>query len=344
VSSTTQLTTFLDLYTDLQNRVRVATGQTTTQTQAQRYINIALQDIALGFDYKMPWLERHAFIQARGPYTTGTITISQGSTSLVGASTLWNTADAFGVKNALDTGKLTIAGGLEVYEVAYAGVTSDTAITLKSPYTVSGGQAAASYIYFDDEYALASDFLRPIDYQIFAPALNINLIGRNEFRNRYPRRNIQGRPRVCCIIDDAFRGNTTPVRRVVFYPYPDTWYTIPYAYISSNLAVTSTGTEQAQLVNDTDEPKMPLRYRHCIVFHALNHWYRDKKDDARADAAKAEYTDIMLRIAADQEIGAPTHARLQPRTGAYTGVARHPYLRRGGRTVSINNTFDRFES
>ena len=63
MSATSQLTTFSDLYTDLQNRVRAATGVTATENQAKRYINIALHDMALGFQYKMPWLEREAYIR-----------------------------------------------------------------------------------------------------------------------------------------------------------------------------------------------------------------------------------------------------------------------------------------
>ena len=48
MSATSQLTTFSDLYTDLQNRVRVTTGVTATENQAKRYINIALHDLHLG--------------------------------------------------------------------------------------------------------------------------------------------------------------------------------------------------------------------------------------------------------------------------------------------------------
>ncbi len=54
MSSTSQVTTFEDLYTDLMNRVRVTTSVAATLEQAKRYINIALQDIHLGFDYKLP--------------------------------------------------------------------------------------------------------------------------------------------------------------------------------------------------------------------------------------------------------------------------------------------------
>jgi hypothetical protein len=49
-----------------------------------------------------------------------------------------------------------------------------------------------------------------------------------------------------------------------------------------------------------------------VVYHALYHWYRDKRDDARSQEAKAEYTDIMLRIVDDQDFGAPTKAHIHP--------------------------------
>src|SRR5262245_54119168 len=42
--TTRQLTTFRDLYLDLQNRVRLTTGSSATEAQAKRYINIALHD------------------------------------------------------------------------------------------------------------------------------------------------------------------------------------------------------------------------------------------------------------------------------------------------------------
>jgi hypothetical protein len=118
---------------------------------------------------------------------------------------------------------------------------------------------------------------------------------------------------------------------------------IPYDYISNVVAVSAAGVEATALSSDTDEPTMPLRYRHAIVLHALYHWYRDKKDDARADAAKGEYTDIMMRITSDQEIGTHVQAQIQPRMGMYTRHAYRPYSNRGGRRIDINGEFDRFQ-
>lgn len=322
----------------MQNRVRVTTGVTATENQAKRYINIALQDMHIGFSESLPWAERNAILITQAPYTTGTLTVSQGSTTITGTSTAWNTNNSFSVANMRAGGKIRINSGTEVYEIQ--SVASDTSATLTSRFTQST-VTDGTYSYFEDEYALASDFLRPIDQQIFSSGMNIELIGRSDFRRFFPRNYTTGKPTAACIIDRPPSGNTTPVRKVRFHKPPDAVYSIPYSYVTSNLAVSSAGAAQTSLSADADEPIVPLRYRHAIVLHALYHWYRDKSDDSRSNEAKAEYTDIMLRIYTDNEIGRQ-RPRLAPNVGHYMRKARTPYSG-GSRRYDIDGRFDRFE-
>lgn len=341
MSTTSQLTTFSDLYTDLQNRVRVTTGVTATENQAKRYVNIACHDFGVGFNYKFPWTERQSTLITMAPYTTGTVSITVGSTSLTGSSTAWNTANSYGVNNMRAGGKVTVAGTTDIYRVS--SVTNDTSATLQTRYVASSDASASDYRYFEDEYALASDFLQPVDLQNFSTAWPIPIISRTEFRRRYPRPNVSGRPVVACLYDEGFSGNTTPVRKIVFYPYPDAAYIIPYSYITNAVGVDASGNNLTSLSSDTDEPIVPLRYRHAIIFHALYHWYRDKKDDVRADAAKAEYVDILTRIVNDMDVGTHNKAQIQPVGGRYWQYARNPYGRRGGRMVyDLNKDWDSF--
>lgn len=339
MSATSQLTDFSDLYTDLQNRVRVQTSVTATENQAKRYINIALQDMHVGFGEKFPWAEGNANLVTQPQYTTGTLSVSQGSTTLTGSSTAWNTNNAFSVANMRVGGKIVIDGGKEVYEIS--AVASDTSATLTATFIkddVSGG----SYLYFEDEYALAGDFLRPIDLQSFDINGEVQLIGRNEFRFRYTRNKTTGKPRVATIVTRTFSGDTTPVRMVRFHQPPSEAFIISYAYVTGNLAVSSTGTRQVNLSADADEPIVPLQFRHAIVFHALAHWYRDKRDDTRSKEAKSEYTDILLRITGDQEIGRP-RPQFRPRRAPYLNRARKPYHGRGGRGANrfvVGDAFD----
>ena len=322
MSTTSQLTDFSDLYTDLQNRVRITTGVTASENQAKRYINIALHDMHVGFDYKFPWAERTARLIVRPAYSTGTVTIDKGSTTLTGSSTAWTTTDDFTIANARANGKVLINGGRVPYVVTTVG--GATSITLSSQFTEDDVAAGSSYTYFEDEYALASDFLRPVDAQTFSDECNIELIGRTEFRRRYPNNVTTGRPRVACIVDSAPSGNTTPVRRVKLYQPSSTAMTIPYSYITSNLAVSAAGAAQTNLSATTDEPIVPLRYRHAILYHALAAWYRDKKDDTRGQEAKSEYTDLMMRVGADYEVGA-VRPQFRPRVSHYADRARRPW-------------------
>lgn len=343
MSSTSQVTTFSDIYTDILNRARVDTSLSATATQAKRYANIALQDMYLGFEYRLPWAIRRAELRTHATYTTGTCSLSIGGTALTGASTLWNTANSYGQNNARTTGKFLIAGGSDIYRIS--SITSDTAITLRERYVADTAASASTYIYYEDEYALASDFLRPVDFRSFSSVAEIPLINRMEFSRKFPRPTTSGRPTVATILDDGVSGSVSPLKYVQFFPYPLSVYIIPYEYITANVAVSSAGVEATSLSADTDEPLFPLRYRHAIVFGAMYHWYRDKKNDARSQSMKSEYIDLMLRIASDFDIGTAPRAKFMPQVGLYSNTSRRPY-RRGtirGQGYDTNGAFDRME-
>jgi len=331
---------FSDLYTLLINSVRGDTSGTATVSQAKRAVNMALYDMHLGLDYKLPWAERRGVLITQVPYTTGTVTTTQGSTTVTGASTLWNTDNSFSVKNARANGKIVFAGSRTPYTVS--SVSDDTTIVLTVKFTETA-LAAETYTYFEDEYALASDFLRLVDLQQFSDVLNIPVISRTEFRRRFPTNDVTGRPTVACLLDYAPSANTTPIRRVRFASPPNAFMQIPYAYITSMLATDSAGTAQANLAANSDEPIVPLRYRAAIFYKALAMFYRDKKDDGRSQEAAGEYTDIMSRIIMDTEVGG-VRPKLEPRITSYVRAARRPYSRGGGgRRYDINGRFDRLE-
>lgn len=303
MGAATQVTDLTDLRTDLIERVREATGETATNTIADRYINIALHDMHINPGHNFSWAIRRGYLLTHAPYTTGTVSITASArTTVTGASTEWNTAvTGMGFNNARAGGKMVFSGSDEVYEVSAVG--SDTSITLVNRWT-GAALSGASYVYYEDEYALASDFGRPVDMRNFSMDYHIPLIGQMKFRQLYPRNSRRSKPRIATLIDIGFSGSTAPRPRVVLHPAPDDEYSIPYSYITTNLAVSSTGTEQAQLTATSDEPIVPLRFRHAIVFHALYHWYRDMKDDTRSQEAKGEYVDIIKRVGGDIQIGA----------------------------------------
>ena len=334
MSTTSQPTTFLDLVTELLNAVRESTTVTATSDIAKRYINRALMDMHIDSEY--PWAVRRDVLVTHPTYTTGTVTISQGATAVTGASTLWNTANAWAQNNARVGGKFTINGS-DVYDVTV--VTSDTAITLGARF-VKADVSASGYTYYEDEYAVASDFWQPVDKRQFTDSLPLELIGPREFYRRYPRNSITGTPKVATLIDLGPSGSTASRPRILLHPVPSTAMLIPYRYLTSNLAVTSAGAAAANLSNDTDEPIVPLRYRHAIILHALYFWYRDRKDDARSQQARMEYTDLIRRIRQDTT---PTedHPRLVPDMRRYKANSFRGGF--GRSRFDINGRFDRME-
>lgn len=332
-----QPASFADLYGDLMSRARVDSNQTINATVAKRFINTALYDMHLGNGERFPWAERSDRLLTQPMYATGTVAVAKGSASVTGTGTAWNTANAVGVTNVRAGGKIIFGGDETVYEVL--SVAGNGALTLTDAFrgeTLTGG----GYTYLEDEYDLAPDFLKPLDKTRFDGRGEIPIMDRREFRRRFTRLTTTGQIIACAIFDKPFAGNTTPRRRVRFYRPPVDARYVPYSYVTSNLAVTAAGVEQAQLVNDTDEPIVPLYARHLIIAKALEHWYRDKKNDTRSQEAKAEYIDGITRLLGDVEVGAQ-RPRMQPNVSGYARRAKQPY-RGSGRTRrhTLGTAFD----
>lgn len=341
MSATTTPTTFSDLYTDVLNRARIALGTTaadTTNTNyAKRYVNQANQDIHIQQNW--PWAERDAVLNTHALYTTGTVDIALASrTTVTGSATVaWTTAvTGMGFNTVRIGGKLRFAGGVDVHVISTIG--DATSITLESRFVGTTALDDASYVYFEDEYALAADFWRPIDVRQFSTALKIPIISRREFFLRHPRNIQTGTPRICTLIE---RGPSTSVAlrpRILFHPVPDIVYNIPYRYITSSLAVATSGTGSINLSADSDEPIVPIRYRHVLVAYALYQWYRDLKDDQRSETVKAEYEGLVARMANDVE---PSRDRpkLVPPRRIYLRQTAGPF-RTGRRRYETGSEFD----
>ena len=87
---------------------------------------------------------------------------------------------------------------------------------------------------------------------------------------------------------------------------------------------------------------MPVPYRSLIVTHALWHWYRDRKDDTRANDALQEYAVMLSEVVADNEVGS-NKPHINPATSSYARRASVPWRSYHGGRFDINDRFDRGE-
>lgn len=326
--------TLSELRTDILNRLRETTGVSATNTILNRFINDAVIDVHRDPRVHLfPWQIRRAYLQTQPDYSTGTVTVTRGSTSVTGSSTAWTTNNAWGVANVRAGGKIRLGDNQEVYRVS--SVDSATTLTLDSLFTGGSALSGASYLYFEDEYALASDFLHSVDLHTFSEERQIFLIGPQEFRRRYPRNDVLGTPKHATIVELGPSGNTTPRPRVVFGPSPTEAETIPYWYVSSHYWVTSGGTRQRFGSNDGDEPVIYPSYRQVIVWHVLWHWFEARKNDDRGQLYKGYYDEAVMRMTAAYRGEDQDRPRLVPRRAPPFGTR----LRRP--RFDYNNLFDR---
>lgn len=329
--------TFADLYTALLNNVRADSSVTGIVNEAKRMINSALHDMHISTGEHFQWAHRRANLITQPRYDDGTITISRGATSATGASTLWNTANDFGANNVRAGGKLSVSGSPNIYEVA--NVSSDTALTF-TPLFVDESVSAGSYFYFEDEYDLASDFLRPLDIRFFDRDKTIEIIGEGKFRSTFVRNNLPGKPLFAAIFDAAFSGSAARRRRIVLHQPPLDAFIIPYSYVTSNLAVSLAGAGQVEMSADTDEPIVPLMYRQMIINKASAQWYRERRNDmVRADVNETLYQNQLGKLVIDIEVGGDL-PRLAPRRGPYVSRATYPYRSGRGRRYVTGDAFD----
>jgi len=108
----------------------------------KRYIN-NIQEMV--YEYNMSWMKKEGMITLKAKYTTSTITVVNGSSTITGATSVW-TVDM--------VGQLIVISGV-AYRIA--GFTSTTSLTLDSPY-IGTGASGLSYAIYYDTYDLPIDF------------------------------------------------------------------------------------------------------------------------------------------------------------------------------------------
>lgn len=159
-------------------------------------------------------------ISCTAKYNTGTVSVTAGDTAITGVGTTWVT----GMTNR----KMRISGNPNVYTFTYvSGTTGTISPALSGDTDVSG----ASYVMFDDDYSLASDFNRFLQggslykYRSGRPYV-VEEASERKWRDEYSI-NTSDETTRC-----RLRGFDTSMNRVVeINPAPQTAIALPYDYI-----------------------------------------------------------------------------------------------------------------
>jgi len=180
-------------------------------------------------------------------YNTGLATVTAGSTSVTGITTVWTSA-----MTAVDGYKIKFAGNDNVYTFTYVGATS---ATISPGLAGTADLTSASYSIFRDEYQLASDFDRLLKngsvyyYSGGRVSQTIEEVPRDEFRRDFLPEATDPLRRVMLIGTHSTTGN----RLIRVNPPPKVTKVYPYEYIQKITPMVdySTGTVTATNASTT---------------------------------------------------------------------------------------------
>lgn len=346
MSSTTQFTTFVDLYEGLLKAIRSDRAASATVEQAKRYINTALSDLHVGFAEKVPWALRDFSFSTTTTFTTTVSAVGSNVTNTPNSivTTTYDFANAdlnafiigqkLAVTSTVVDANTGIEGEVRTATSANPGVVSTTALGLVVDDAIR---------IYQDEIIMPNDFMRLAGNTVKLGVRDIPVMGRVEFRHRFAGDFTVNRPQFITMIDttDAISGLDN--RKLRLFPIPNTVERGHLTYVTNLLVVATNGTWQQEFSADTDVPIIPLRYRHVLFYHALYNWYRDRKDDVRSQEAKAEYIEILNRVTNDTE-GGQSNMSISLKNKSYRRKSQRPFSRgRGGSRRYDFGRFDRME-
>ena len=140
---------FTELFERLQqDLMRDATGE------EDKYKSMVNDIYCTWLPSQLDWraIRTSSYITTVAEYTTGTVAVTNGSTTLTGTDTVWVTG--------MTDRKIKFDDDDEIYAFTYV---SETSGTLGKNF-LGTTATAATYTIFDDDYALASDFQRMLPY------------------------------------------------------------------------------------------------------------------------------------------------------------------------------------
>jgi len=272
-----ELVTFSDIRSSAIARVKGDSTDTPTLNFFNEVINTRYRQICSRKKWKFLRVTNRSLV-LHNRYTTGTVTIANGSRNVTGIGTAWtSTHRRWWLKpNSTDN----------AYRVIQ--VNSATSITLDSQLvetTITAGQ----YQLYQSELALFPDVEDVDDIRIDGIPWRIEPRGPSELnilRQKYPSRT--GAPRIYTIEGQAFYPGIIMQNFIFGYDFFGEglskaihfWPQIPDEDFNIHLIYKRTVDT---LEADADEPLIPIEHRHILLYFALSDWYmKDRQDQTGA--------------------------------------------------------------
>jgi len=287
-------TTFKDIRQAVLRRVQGDEEDTETTTLIDGVINERY--LRLATDWKWRWLQAERDLRIPSKYTTGTLTATGDSRSLVGSSTVW--------VDAMEGRYIKIEGEQTVHRII--AVNSNTTIELAERIERATA-SSLTYILFQADFGLFPDLeqvdeiwhehiisgrlvkpIGPREYSEQAARFPI-AEGKARFYTRYGFKSYEAVPIGQFLMGYDFIGQTDQYKLSTWPRVPDEDYTIHIRY-----------TKKITALNlDGDEPLMPKSDRWVLVYGALADFYDSRGNETSSRYWNTEFNRAMKKMKAD---------------------------------------------
>lgn len=259
--ATVTLTDFEDLYTAIAEELKVQLTDGTTIGRIKRDINmIYLDHVIPAKPRAWWWLETNENIQTIDKITTGTVDITDDSTTVTFSSAPSSSVAGYYLK---------VSGFVETIKIS-SHTGGNTTATLESAWR-RGNVSGNSFKLWKDNTTLDSNTKEVIQVtheHMREPMEYVTVTDFKMFRSRNP--DLEGYPEIFTIGDFDSSGD----RKIYWYPAIDDFrYTL---HVEGRQEATA-------LSSDTDEPLMPVEDRIVIFYGACSRaWARERNETESA--------------------------------------------------------------
>lgn len=300
--------TLANIETRVANALRIPTSNTTEMAKVDALINAVYREIYSIHDWW--WLVKRGVINMAADYTTGTVSVTNNSTTA--------TLSAAPTGQPSFAGRVLIVTGNQdsgaVYRIDTNTAESAT-LTLDAAYTGTT-DTAAGYAIYQDSYSLATDVGKLLNVKRYGYIPSMRAISPDEMHELKAADASTGKPDVYTVLDFATTGDPTTARRLVIHPYPDDLYRLEYHYKRT------LNTELAT----SNKPLLPDEYRELLWYGALARGYPAYLNDLpRGEYFQGLYSSLLQRMTIAQREYGDAAPLVQPRDeyrAFYRGAGR----------------------
>lgn len=324
-AATCSALSFTDIQTRVMNALRIPTTNTTEATKVGHIINDVYRELYAMHDWW--WLIKRDSFNTVAPYSTGTIALTQSSTSatLSSASSISRSGSKLIVAS-----ETTDSGAVWRIDSHTA---SATAVTLDGPGYSGATNATASFSIRHDEYSFDCDVGKPLRLQRFGYSHPCQPISPSEMMQLKAYDTSTGKPQLWTVEDFSTTGDATTYRRLILHPYPDAIYRLEVIF-KRVLNTEVSGSTNFFIPDD---------YIYILVWGALARAYPIFLNDLqRGTYFQALYDQLLAKMIGAQRERYEDPPKIQPRD-AWRGFYRRS-SRISAATADLGAHFDRWPS